>query len=83
MLMWDRSLQTRGGQEYSRQQAGWAYHQSFKLELLGGRGVLLSDRAREHLRGAASEKQSGIGWRVCWLKLGMGLTKGTWCSQAT
>lgn len=78
MLTWDGTQTDQTGQEYTRQ-----YHQGFKLELLGEGSVLLSDRAREHLRGAASEKQSGIGWRVCWLKLGMGLTKGTWCSQAT
>lgn len=37
-------LNWAGKQEYTKQQAGWADHQSFKLDLIIDGDVLLSDR---------------------------------------
>ena len=41
-VRWDTTDQE--GQECTGQQADWAHHQSFKLDLMGEGDVLLSDR---------------------------------------
>lgn len=46
------------GQEYTRQQARWAHHQGFKIELWGEGAALLCDRQPENTvtLGSSGEK---------------------------
>lgn len=58
---WDATNQEK--QEHTRQQAVWVDRQGFKLELLGERGVLVSDR--EALKNTVTLRGSVVKPQIC------------------
>lgn len=47
MVTWDKMQMTRRGMNILGSKISWAHCESFKLELLGERGSLLSDREKQ------------------------------------
>jgi len=52
------------GQKYTGQQDVWSHHQSFKLELLGERDVLLNNKeSKNTVTLVSSERKPHLFWR--------------------